>query len=368
MRNKLEDEVVLQWLLRHDLIILSEIKISKLPHVPGFVPIIAKTVNPRRGGVAVLVRSSLYSDVCHIDNSYNDQLWFSFSSIPGVRFCGAYITPTSSPYFCESDIANIQAKTVDRKMRYVIMGDLNARFGCNVNTLVDDSASLSYNVIDPGVNDSGKKMIAICKDHDLVVVNNLSTESATFAGALTFRQRNKWISEVDLCITSKDLISNVTSFLVNQDTSLPSNHAPVSVQLAFPKRNLNIHQILTRSVDIGTYILPLKQLCRSPISYYRINQDLFTQKMPAVNPISPTLASTQDHKTLANELSDLLYDTSKECKMPPPVEPSYDPASTRWKRIMDCCDDGLLSKAIDWKGQFNPGYHDDEPQDSEDEF
>ena len=45
-----------------------------------------------------------------------------------------------------------------------------------------------------------------------------------------------------------------------------------------------------------------------------------------------------------------------------------DPASARWKRIMDCCDDGLLSKAIDWKGQFNPGYHDDEPQDSEDEF
>ena len=35
---------------------------------------------------------------------------------------------------------------------------------------------------------------------------------------------------------------------------------------------------------------------------------------------------------------------------------------------MDCCDDGLLSKAIDWKGQFNPGYHDDEPQDSDDEF
>ena len=90
--------------------------------------------------------------------------------------------------------------------------------------------------------------------------------------------------------------------------------------------------------------------------------------MPAVNPISPTLASTQGHKTLVNELGDLLYDTSKECKMPPPVEPSYDHASTRWKRIMDCCDDGLLSKAIDWKDQFNPGYHDDEPQDSEDEF
>ena len=141
VRNKLENENVLRWLHLHDVIILSEIKIAKLPHVPGFVPIIAKTVNVRRGGLAVLVQSHLYSDICHIDNANNDQLWFSFSSIPDVCFCGAYITPSSSPYFCESDIANIQANTVNHSMNYVILGDLNTRMGKNVNDLVVGSSS-----------------------------------------------------------------------------------------------------------------------------------------------------------------------------------------------------------------------------------
>ena len=31
-----------------------------------------------------------------------------------------------------------------------------------------------------------------------------------------------------------------------------------------------------------------------------------------------------------------------------------DPLATRWERILQCDDDGLLWKAINWKGQFNP--------------
>ena len=210
------------------MIILSEIKISKLPHVPGFVPIIAKTANVKRGGLVVLVRSSLYTDLCHVDNTCNDQLWFSFSSIPDVQFCGAYVTPTSSPYFSEADIANLQAKTLNRTKSYVVMGDLNARMGDGVHNLAGDDASLTYQITDSGVNDNGKRIAAICKDHNLVLVNNLRTGTATFPGALTFRQRKKWISELDLCIVSKNLVSHVTSFNVNQDTVFPSNHAPVS--------------------------------------------------------------------------------------------------------------------------------------------
>ena len=97
VRNKLENVNILEWLHLHDVVVLSEIKISKLPHVAGFIPVLAKTVNSRRGGVAILVKSYLYPDLSHVDTSVNDQVWFSFSSIPGTRFCGAYITPSSSP-------------------------------------------------------------------------------------------------------------------------------------------------------------------------------------------------------------------------------------------------------------------------------
>ena len=311
-----------------------------------------------------MVRSSLYSDLCHIDNTHNDQLWFSFSSIPGVRFAGVYITPSSSPYFCESDIANLQAKSVDRTMSYVVMGDFNARMGDSVGDLISDSATLTYNVVDPGVNDHGKKVFTICKDHELVMVNNLSTETGTFTGALTFRQRKKWISELDLCIISKELISNIERFEVDQNPSLPSNHAPISVQLTFPERDLNLQQILTRSTDIGSHPCKPKPLCKPPVTYKRLDRELFVEKMSAIN---PTFA-TQDYETLANDFSNLVYSTSQECKLPPPAEQNYDPASTRWQRIMECHDDNVLWKAIDWKGQFNPENHDNDAQPSESEF
>ena len=95
VRNKLENENVLTWLHLHDIIVLVEIKISKLPHVAGFVPIMAKTLNPQRGGVAILVKSYLYPDLCHVDTSANDQVWFGFSSIPRTCFCRMYITPST---------------------------------------------------------------------------------------------------------------------------------------------------------------------------------------------------------------------------------------------------------------------------------
>ena len=140
VRNKLEGENVMTWLQLHDIVVLVEIKTSKLPHVPGFIPVMAKTVNSRRGGVALLVRSRLYPDLCHVDKSANDQIWFSFSSAPGVRFGAVYLTPSSSPYFMESDIANLQAKTQDQNLKYVIIGDMNARVGLKVNELVNHNS------------------------------------------------------------------------------------------------------------------------------------------------------------------------------------------------------------------------------------
>ena len=189
VRSKFEDEITLNWLLMHDIVVLVEIMISKLPHVPGFVPIIAKTVNSRRGGVAVLVKSCLYPDLCHLDLSVYDQIWFSFDSMPGVRFCGAYITPSTSPYFRESDIANLQAKTSDQNMKYVIAGDFNARVGEKVNNLVLHNNTYAYSTpVDSVLNDNGKKLLAVCKDSNLVIINNLVAQPLRFPGAMTFRK------------------------------------------------------------------------------------------------------------------------------------------------------------------------------------
>ena len=176
----------------HDIVVLIEIKTSKLPHVPGFIPIMAKTVNSRRGGLAVLVKSALYSDICYVDTSVCDQVWFSLRSVPLVRFCGVYVTPSSSPYYNDLDIANIQAKTIDQNMNYFIIGDMNARLGPKIDDLVTHNRNIRYrDQIDPTVNDNGRKLLSVCKDNKLIILNNLEYQMKHFCGALTFRLRNK---------------------------------------------------------------------------------------------------------------------------------------------------------------------------------
>ena len=365
VRNKLEGDNVVSWLQMHDIVVLVEIKISKLPHVPGFIPVIAKTVNSSRGGVALLVKSRLYPDLCHVDTSANDQIWFSLSSVPGVRFGGVYLTPSSSPYFMESDIANLQAKTQDQSLKYVIVGDMNARVGSKVNELVLHNAYTYNKPVDSVLNDNGKRLLAVCRDSKLIVVNNLVAGSNCFLGGLTFRKRNRWISQLDLCVTSEELIPCVSHFNIDQDSTFPSNHAPVSVGFTFPKETMSLHQILIRSAEIGCYPAKPEALCKRPIPFRRIDAALFMEELEAVD---PTLAITGDYNAMAKGFSDILYNTITQCKTPPPLSTTYDPAKTRWERIMDCEDHSILWKSIDWKGQFNPVPQNHYNQPSETEF
>ena len=85
---------------------------------------------------------------------------------------------------------------------------------------------------------------------------------------------------MDVCIIYEEIISNVTHFCVNQDSTFPSNHAPVTVEFHFPETHMNTDQLLSRTEDLGTYYHPSKQnLCKNAIPYKRINIELFTQKL-----------------------------------------------------------------------------------------
>ena len=235
-----------------------------------------------------------------------------------------------------------------------------------MDKLVADDDSLHYNPVDLGYNDNGKKVLAVCKDHSLIVVNNLITDSTSFPSTLTYRTRNKWISELDICIASKELIPCVSYFNVNQDTAFPSNHAPVTVRFSFPGQRISLEQLFVRSVDIGTYPIKQRQLCKPPIRFDQVDTECFKEKITPVDLAFPT---PYDHNSLAERFNDLLYTTLAESKKAPMhIEHPHDLSLSRWERILKCEDDGLLWKAIDWKGQFNPGNPDAESQPSESQF
>ena len=232
-------------------------------------------------------------------------------SVVGVD---ADVVASSVPALADADIANLQAKTADEDMNYVIVGDLNARFGMKVNELVADNERLNYNPIDMGENGNGKKVLSICKDHNLVVVNNLSTDSASFTSALTYRTRKTWISELDICITSKDLIPTISHFHVNQDITFPSNHAPVSVCFTFPEKDMSLHELTTRSEDIGTYPTAPKSLCKRPIRFNQIDIECLKENTTSAEP--PLLNNEMDINSLVEEFTGQIYDILTVSKAP----------------------------------------------------
>ena len=234
IRNKLESRNVLQWLLKHDIIFLSETKTNCDFHVPGFNVIIGKMKSPNRGGVALLVRNALSDKISFVDVSYSEQIWAKFSFLPQVIFGGCYVPPSDSIYYSDEDFAHIQSKCIQYgDMRCVLLGDFNAKFGCAVNELVNNEPTLRYLPCDPNRrgNSNGSKLLNICRDSGILLVNNIQYGNVHIRGALTYRERQQWVSELDICLISKDAIKAVSDLHVDQNLSMPSDHAPVTVSL-----------------------------------------------------------------------------------------------------------------------------------------
>ena len=155
-----------------------------------------------------------------------DQVWVQFSCVIGVVIGFCYIPPSDSPYFNHLSFSAIQEKirSFDNDKKFVIIGDLNSRFGSSVRNLpikseIPDSHLYTYPAIPddvPVANDNAYVLGTICSDNDLLVVNNLSTPSNFFRGGKTFKKKNLWISELDICLVSFSLLVDIDNFKIHQ--------------------------------------------------------------------------------------------------------------------------------------------------------
>ena len=226
-RDKLENDLVREWVLRHDIVVLTETKTQASPSMPGYVAI--PNCSSRHGGVAVLVRRRLFPYVQGIETHEPGVIWFELSTIPGICFCGMFNEPADSTYFRPETYASIPAHLTSGQM-CVVGGDMNARMGQKAQELAGEYVQ-RYNVVDEGTNTNGRMLLQTCKDNDLVVANNLVTmEGRTLQSGLSFRKKKRWISELDLCMVSRQLSDSLVDLTMNQDLGFPSDHAPLSVK------------------------------------------------------------------------------------------------------------------------------------------
>ena len=107
LRDKLENDIVRNWVFEHDVTVLSELKTRGTPSIPGYTPILNSKSN--HGGVSVLVKSWMYSKISMINVEDEGVIAFELSCIPGVRFCGMYNEPTDSLYYRPDTLASISA-------------------------------------------------------------------------------------------------------------------------------------------------------------------------------------------------------------------------------------------------------------------
>ena len=108
-------------------------------------------------------------------------------------------------------------------------------------------------------------------------------------------------------VVSYKLINCINKFTVHQTDWLPSDHAPISIELQLPKINLEI--MLSRASNLGGHgSLMVKtaqvKLVNKPIKIKQIDQETFLNIIPNVT--MPILSN--DVNTLSTDISQTLYD------------------------------------------------------------
>ena len=252
-------------------------------------------------------------------------------------------------------------------------GDLNARCGSKVNDLLkDDDSFLSYKIIDHTVNNNGKELVQICSDNDLLLVNGLETNEGCFQGELTFRRRKKWISDVDKIVMSSGIWKSIELFSINQDTSLPSDHAPLFITLNLPGYTRSPDKLLDHAHHIdGHAILSSisKPISKKVIPIKSIDSQLFSQSIVKAEDRLLPLFQYGDPNVAAQAISDTIYDCMKDSVIDNVnLTRKSDPNLPRWKKIMEIDDEKVLWNAIDWNGDIDLSSTDNDKRPSDDEF
>lgn len=242
----------------------------------------------QRGGTVVMVKNYLYDHIRNIDTSVEDQIWLQFRFAPKVMFGFCYIPPSYSQYYSNESFSSIQErmKVGEACEIFCIVGDLNARFGRFAREFpglcgVPDSKLYSYpNIIDEVSvpNDNTYILSTICMVADPILVSNLKTPKMHYPSRLTYKKGNTWVSELDTCLVSSTMLSEVRQFSVIHSDCLPSDHAPVTLTKALPE--IDLDQLSVRAHHLGNHAVLYNNTDHSnvkvkPVGIHCIDERLF---------------------------------------------------------------------------------------------
>ena len=273
-----------------------------------------------------------------------------------IFFGFIYISPHDSQYFNESAFSAIQEKLKTGKSvkECVLVGDVNARLGKKIRELPVnlDIDGLSYPTIPDSIqvpNGNANIIFSMCCEEKLAVVNNAMIGNKCFDSKLTFKQRNNWTSELDLCLVSQNLLKRISNFNVIHDLSLPSDHAPISFAL---KPSLCLDKLLEQASFLGDHAVLYSKnknnISKKPIKYSHINPRCFLENLSQYDLPSVDL----EIESAVQSVSETLYDCATGSRsFTQPLQ--VDPTQSRWDRLLDGNNDKQVWAAVNWRGELN---------------
>ena len=345
-------------------------------HLPGYVCYRKKSDSSHRGGSALLIRDALAKQVTQVRIPSAECILVSLKCLPNTTIATCYIPPNDSPYHSFGPIAEIQAEmTRNPEQKIIVIGDLNARFGNERKGFLEEKylpPQTKYTAQCDDVrkpNSNARYIQSALKE--LILLNGLSTDNKELSGALTFRKGPRWISELDSCLVSPTLLPFIEKFEINHSLQIPSDHAPISLNLGTEKHpelaNTTLQAILGRSRDLGIIqedrIVPTTRPTKRPIRMESIDAPRAREFLMRCNPPAIPSDNNLDHSTA--EVNAILYTCAETCQKRTTESPPTSTEQRRWKELLESNDSKLLWKAINWNGCLKDDSREEMPTDDE---
>ena len=216
--------------------------------------------------------------------------------------------------------------------------------------------SLKYNLNysdnpDLVVNIHGRTLLELAEGNNLIPINHLISSKLEADGGYTYKQGVRWTSQLDWALCSFNALDSISSFKIDHNSRMKSNHAPIMLELGVS--HCTSGSILERSralFDMCDYSQNRMRKCIKASDIDRI-------KYVSVLPNPMTLFNFENGvlniEEVCNTLSHHLYEASKKAKIVRDDTSISVNQISRWQWLMNEKDSKVIWRAINWNGTFD---------------